>query len=113
METQKAVLALAELDALTAKMGGFEDLKGQGSNSTGAAGSTNNNRSLQLVWAAERHLTREQLANAELARKKFAAIRALEAKRLAKAMLDPNAPQEVKDYAEALKQRDGVTCMGQ
>lgn len=46
--------------------------------------------------------TPEQLEAAELLRKRAAALRALDDARLAEAALDLAAPQEVKDYAEAL-----------
>jgi hypothetical protein len=45
--------------------------------------------------------TAEELAAHELMKKRAIALRALDEKRLQAAALDPNAPQEVKDYAAA------------
>lgn len=45
--------------------------------------------------------TAEELAAAELAEKRAAALRALDERRLAAAVAEPDAPQEVKDYAAA------------
>lgn len=47
--------------------------------------------------------TAEELAAREREKKRSAALRALDDKRLAEAALDPLAPQEVKDYAAVLE----------
>lgn len=47
--------------------------------------------------------TPEQLAAADLERKRAEALRALDDARLAQAVLDPLAPPEVTDYAAAIK----------
>ena len=59
---------------------------------------------VRAEWEANMTSTIKKLAIAELERKRFLALDALQTKTLESAMFDPNTPQAVKDYSIALNE---------
>jgi hypothetical protein len=64
---------------------------------------------VRAEWAANDVIAAEERAVLELERKKAAATHALEERSLAEALTDPDAPQEVKDYAVAIEAKADST----
>ena len=57
---------------------------------------------VRAEWLESATATIKKLAAAELEVKRLAALAALQAETLSMVLMDPNAPQEVKNYAAAL-----------